>query len=455
MPAPIPSPAKRSPWRADRRPEGSGRPAVRAISASCVRSCTWFSAEAPQDRSMTPASISRPCAPGELGPSGAVSMKPAAAETSTSSTMPNFESSAYAPIRAKTAMLPPPRSAVATLGKARLGHRWPAPRGGQEAHRTGSRRGPHHHPPERVADGGVGGADRRVEPEQHRRDAEGHLHDGEQRRGRGRARQRCAAAGDAEMDEEPEQQDPEPAVGPVQRRPASGPARRRRCTAGNPGRRAPRPNGARSRPARAGRGARRARPGPGARSRGRGGWRGPRSARARARASPPKISRALTRCAVLIRSGSFSSTVIAPSPIWRGQEREQRQPMRRIAGRSGAAHRHDDRGHDEDRGERRHEAVAVLDEHVGAERRDHAAVTERPVRAGQPRSRRADHVADAHQEEYRHHRRPSTCARIDPARVSGHGGLDDGQRRRDRRPPASGRTRRRWRRGRRGRREST
>ena len=66
-------------------------------------------------------SISRPSRQGKVGPSGAVSMNPAAAETSTSRTMPNFDSSAYAPIRAKTAMLPPPRSTVATLGKARLG----------------------------------------------------------------------------------------------------------------------------------------------------------------------------------------------------------------------------------------------------------------------------------------------------------------------------------------------
>src|SRR6185369_3212843 len=112
---------------------------------------------------------SRPSRHGKVEPSGAVSMKPAAAETRTSRTMPSFDSSAYAPIRAKTAMLPAPRSAVATLGKACLGHPLGRPpRGSEEAQRTRARRGPHHRPPEGVADGGVGGADWRLEPEQDR-----------------------------------------------------------------------------------------------------------------------------------------------------------------------------------------------------------------------------------------------------------------------------------------------
>ena len=67
---------------------------MRAISASLSRSCTWFSADAPEESSITPASTTRPCAQGKSAPSGARSMKPAAAETSTSSTMPNFDSSA-------------------------------------------------------------------------------------------------------------------------------------------------------------------------------------------------------------------------------------------------------------------------------------------------------------------------------------------------------------------------
>ena len=86
--------AKRRPWPNERRPDGSGRPAVRAMSASRRRSCTWFSAEAPEDRSITPTSTIRPAAQGNSAPSGAASMKPAPAETSTSSTIPNLDSSA-------------------------------------------------------------------------------------------------------------------------------------------------------------------------------------------------------------------------------------------------------------------------------------------------------------------------------------------------------------------------
>ena len=72
----------------------AGGPRCGPSGASRPRSWTWFSAEAPQDSSITPASTSRPCAQGNSGPSGARSMKPAPAETSTRSTMPNFESSA-------------------------------------------------------------------------------------------------------------------------------------------------------------------------------------------------------------------------------------------------------------------------------------------------------------------------------------------------------------------------
>jgi hypothetical protein len=89
----MPASEKARHWAWVRRPDGSGRPAVRGISASRPRSCTWLSAEAPQESSMTPTSTSSPCAHGNSGPSGALSMKPAPAETSTSSTMPNFESS--------------------------------------------------------------------------------------------------------------------------------------------------------------------------------------------------------------------------------------------------------------------------------------------------------------------------------------------------------------------------
>jgi hypothetical protein len=90
----MPRIAKKSPCGVDSRPEGSGRPAVRAMSASRPRSCTWFSAEAPQDKSMTPSKTSSPCAHGNSGPSGALNMNPAPADTSTSRTIPNLDSSA-------------------------------------------------------------------------------------------------------------------------------------------------------------------------------------------------------------------------------------------------------------------------------------------------------------------------------------------------------------------------
>ena len=93
-PAVRASAAKPMPCTRESRPDGKGRPAVRAMSASCRRSCTWLSAEAPDDRSITPTSTPRPARQGNSGPSGAASMKPAPAETSTRSTMPNFDSSA-------------------------------------------------------------------------------------------------------------------------------------------------------------------------------------------------------------------------------------------------------------------------------------------------------------------------------------------------------------------------
>src|SRR5262245_27003476 len=203
-PAPIPSPAKSSPWGEDRRPEGNGRPAVRAISASCARSCTWFSAEAPHDRSMTPASISTPSRHGKPAPRGAVNMKPAAAETSTSSTMPSLDNSAYTPMRENTATLPVPRSTVATLGKACPCHGPGGPaRNGQEIHGPRPRRRPHERSPQGISDSGVGGADRRVESQQDGGDAERHLHHGEQRGPGGQSGERSAPAGQRHVAEEP------------------------------------------------------------------------------------------------------------------------------------------------------------------------------------------------------------------------------------------------------------
>src|SRR5262249_16013546 len=101
-PAVIASAAKSSPCGVESRPDGIGRPAVRAMRASRRLSWTWFSAEAPLDSSMTPVSTSNPWSHGKSGPRGARSMNPAPAETIPSSTVPNFDSSAYAPTRAET-----------------------------------------------------------------------------------------------------------------------------------------------------------------------------------------------------------------------------------------------------------------------------------------------------------------------------------------------------------------
>src|SRR5258707_1025928 len=160
-------------WAWVSRPEGSGRPAVRAMSASRERSWTWFRADAPHERSMTPASTNRPCAHGNSGPSGARSMKPAPAETSTSSTMPNFESSMYALKRAATPRAGSPRGdAAAALGMG------DPPRGARGAGRppaAGLDAGPHQRGPEGITDRGVRGPDGRGQLQQHGDRPEGDL----------------------------------------------------------------------------------------------------------------------------------------------------------------------------------------------------------------------------------------------------------------------------------------
>src|SRR5262249_2231799 len=163
------------------------------------RSCTWFSADAPQESSITPASIRSPFAQGKRPPSGALSMKPAAAETSTSSTIPSLDSSAYAPSRAVASAVARPPAVRGSSGDGRsspealaidacveasalrrtrdldrpptshdrLGER------GSPAARASA--GPDERAPERVADRGVERSNRRRELGQHRDDTEGHL----------------------------------------------------------------------------------------------------------------------------------------------------------------------------------------------------------------------------------------------------------------------------------------
>jgi len=121
----------------------------------------------------------------------------------------------------------------------------------------------------------------------------------------------------------------------------------------------------------------------------------------------------------------------------REQPGEPAQP-----GRRGASQRGHARGQDQHGGGQRGQAMPVLDEHVGPERRDHRAVAERPVWAREARAGGADHVAEGHEHEDRHDRGEG-----DPSRH----GLPSGSRapRRRRRPrPASGRRRRRARPGR-------
>src|SRR5262245_61267163 len=198
----MPISEKISPWVRESRPEGNGLPTVRAMRASRSRSCTWFSADAPQESSITPASISSPFAQGKRAPSGALSMKPAAAETSTSSTIPSLDSSAYAPnlAVASTVARPTPRAVPGSGGDGRSSpealevidacteasalrrtrdlYRSSTPHG-----RLGERvspaarasAGPDEQAPERVADGGVERSNRRIELGQHGDDTEGHL----------------------------------------------------------------------------------------------------------------------------------------------------------------------------------------------------------------------------------------------------------------------------------------
>ena len=107
---------------------------------------------------------------------------------------------------------------------------------------------------------------------------------------------------------------------------------------------------------------------------------------------PPRISSAFTRCAVLIRSGSLSSTVIAaecdlrPRASDRERATRRRRPRGRRVRRAGSATR---RGQDQHGGGQRGEPVAVLDQHVRPQRRDQPSRgrAASPDRRGPSRSR--------------------------------------------------------------------
>src|SRR5262249_35594871 len=219
VPATVARAAKARPWACVIRPEGRGRPAVRAISASRSRSCTWFMAEAPEERSITPASTTRPCAHGKSTPSGARSMKPAAAETRTRSTMPNFESSAYVLTRSMSTAEPSARAtALSALG---TGHPFHALAHGRLhvmcycAPASGMHGEPDQGAPERVGDHRMRRTNWHGESPQHGRDAERDLEQGEHQEEQGRPGHRRAARRHGHVDEEPQQRDAEPAVHPV------------------------------------------------------------------------------------------------------------------------------------------------------------------------------------------------------------------------------------------------
>src|SRR6266511_3067550 len=214
-PAAVASAAKASAWAWLSRPAGSGRFAVRAISASRSRSCTWLSAEAPEESSITPRSTISPRTHGKSAPSGARSMKPEAAETSTSRTMPNFDSSAKAPMRST---MPVGRSArgaaVSTLGD--MGGSGDGARGGASvpdgdgAPAAGADADPDQKGPEQIGDDGVGGAERDGEAAEHGGDAERDLKDGNHGAGCGRAAESRPQRGQRHLDEDAQKQDAQP-----------------------------------------------------------------------------------------------------------------------------------------------------------------------------------------------------------------------------------------------------
>src|SRR4029453_12983319 len=218
-PAAVATTAKIRPWAWEMRPEGRGRPAVRAIRASRSRSWTWFSADAPHESSITPRSTTSPWAQGKSAPNGARSMKPAAAETRTRRTMPNFESSAYVPARSTKPEAPRTRatapSALGGTGRPLdagvRGHGRPA---GPPAPASRVHREPDQRAPECIGNHRVSGAHGRGEPSHDGGDAEGHLEQGQAHGEGGGPAAGGPSSGQENLDEEDDERHPEPAQTP-------------------------------------------------------------------------------------------------------------------------------------------------------------------------------------------------------------------------------------------------
>src|SRR5215472_33148 len=437
VPATVASAAKARPWPHVMRPEGKGRPAVRAISASRSRSCTWFMAEAPEDRSITPASTTSPCAHGKSAPSGARSMNPAAAETRTRSTMPNFESSAYALARSTSPAAPRARAtALSALG---TGHPLHArAHGGFRTRHLAPASRVHGKPdegaPQRVGDDRVRGAHGDGEAGHHGRDAERHLKEAqaeEEQRGTG---QRRASRRQGDVDEESQESDAEPAMQPVHRtlpvmwQHAS--AAEREIWAGEPCARMTDvaaegelsqedPEADHGEVAKL-------------------GWhRGMSALSFRQQHETAQDEERVHEMGRAHQIGQLEEDGDGPEGDLHREEaqEDQAQPSRGACPGPAPRQYHRD---EEERGEGdRLEAMAELDEHLRLGGREEAPMTERPVGTAEPRAGGAHDVAHGHEEEERDDGRPRPAAR----RATDHEKLPlEPPRRRRRPPPASGRT---------------
>src|SRR5262249_43207100 len=214
-PATVASVAKVRPCAWEIRPEGRGRPAVRAMRASRSRSWTWLRADAPEDSSITPVSTTRPCPQGKSAPRGARSMKPAAAETGRRRTVPTLERPATAPARSPSPAAPSARATAPSALGGTSDSLDPRGRGDPGAARhlapaSGPHADPDHRAPERVAHHGMRGADRNREAGQDGGDAERYLRHGESEREGGGTGQRGTACSQRQMHEQSEQEDAKP-----------------------------------------------------------------------------------------------------------------------------------------------------------------------------------------------------------------------------------------------------
>src|SRR5215472_17215797 len=357
-------------------------------------------AEAPEERSITPASTTRPCAHGKSTPSGARSMKPAAAETRTRSTMPNFESSAYVLTRSMSTAEPSARAtALSALG---TGHPFHALAHGRLhvmcycAPASGMHGEPDQGAPERVGDQRMRRANWHGESPQHGRDAERDLEQGEHQEEQGRPGHCRAARRHGHVDEEPQQRDAEPAMHPVH---GALPVMRQEATATEREVRAGEP---RSRmphiAAESELGEEDPEPDHGEAPElgGHGGMSVPPFRQHHEAAQDEERIHEMSRAHEIGQLEEHGDS--AESDLHDQQSQEsQTQPSRR-ARLSPAPRQH--HGDEEEHGEGDGlEAMAELDEHLRLSGRKEAPVTERPVGAAETRAGGAHDVAHGHEEE--------------------------------------------------------